>query len=106
MIGRSTSHFQSPFSPSVLAVLCVCEEARGGGIGVGKKVGHSRFCLVARQNSRLTLTPMNGGRVSRLTDAATLSMLVLQICVGTVVPLPCWLPSVKPHDTGFWSVAA
>lgn len=69
VIGRSTSHFQSPFSSSALAALCVFEEARGGGIGVGMKVGHSRFCLVARLNSRLTLTTLNGGRVLRLTDA-------------------------------------
>lgn len=72
MIGCSTSHFQSSFSLRVLAAVCVCEEeeeARGSGIGVGMKVGHLRFCLVARQNSRLTLTPLNGGRVLHFTDA-------------------------------------
>lgn len=29
VIGRSASHFQSPFSPSVLAAPCMCEEAEG-----------------------------------------------------------------------------
>ncbi len=29
VFGRSTSHFESPFSPSVLAALCMCEEAEG-----------------------------------------------------------------------------
>lgn len=102
VIGRSTSHFQPSFSPSVLAGLCVCgEEARGGGIGVGMKVGHSRFCLVARQNSRLTLTPLNGGRVLRLTDAVEplFSVGVLQICM-------CYLCHVGyvTWSFGLWSV--
>lgn len=81
VIGRSTSHFQSPFSSTVLAALCVCEEAKGGRIGVGMKVGHSRFCLVARENSRLTLTPPEWWKSLVWRRVATFSMLVLQICM-------------------------
>lgn len=47
-IGRSASHFESPFSSSALAARCMFEEAMGGGNGVGMKVGHSRF-LCSRQ---------------------------------------------------------
>lgn len=43
LMGRSASHFESPFSSSALAAPCMFEEAMGGGNGVGMKVGHSRF---------------------------------------------------------------
>lgn len=42
-MGRSASHFESPFSSSALAAPCMFEEAMGGGNRVGMKVGHSRF---------------------------------------------------------------
>lgn len=82
----------------------MCEEARGGGIGVGMKVGHSRFCLVARQNSRLTLTPPEQCKSLAFDwcNVETISVLVLQICICYFVLLQsCWLPNMKPHETGF-----
>lgn len=45
------------------------------------KVGHSRFCVVARLNSRLSLTALNGGRVSAFDSCTVAAFSVLVLLV-------------------------
>jgi len=83
-IGRSSSHFQSALSLSLLAVMCVCEEAKGGRIGVGMKVGHSRFCSVVRLYSRLTASLLNGGREAESERTYILVIIKVPYVKGSV----------------------
>lgn len=86
-------------SPSLLAV-----HVQGGEWWRNRgreKVGHSRFSLVARQNSRRALTPPNCGRVVRDSLSKLLSCLCF-CCDLCALPPPCWPRTIKgtKQDSG------
>lgn len=102
VFSRSTSHFQSPFGFTALAPLCVCEEAKAWGIGVWMKVGHSRFCLVARQNSRLSQTLPEWWRTLLFDWCSEKTLESARAPDLYVLSLPCWLTCAKQHCDGIW----